>query len=194
MRLLSLSLKQAAPQPPNPLTPEMQELLDQLRDIHEPAPIGWWPPAPGWWILAAVLIALTFAGIMLYSRLRQKRRRNLYRAEGVRLLQALDLTAPRAIEDINLLLKRVAVVTFGRKAPGPLTGQNWIRFLESSSEVPLPENARRALLENLYSGTDGDPQSLESLRAFAIDWVRKHRPESERPAAQHAPAKEFEVV
>ncbi|WP_105103990.1 DUF4381 domain-containing protein [Microbulbifer pacificus] len=168
--------KQAAPAPTNPMTPEMQELLAQLRDIHEPAPIGWWPLASGWWILAGAVIALVFTGILFALHLRQKRRRNLYRSEGVRLLQALNLGTPRAIEEINILLKRVAVVTYGRKATGPLTGQRWIRFLETSSEVPMPEPARRAILENLYSGAEGDQQSLKDFREFAIDWVRKHQP------------------
>ena len=30
----------------------------QLHDIHLPDPAGWWPPAPGWWILALLLLAL----------------------------------------------------------------------------------------------------------------------------------------
>lgn len=202
MKMLPLTLKQTAPQPANPMppttpmTPEMQELLAQLRDIHEPAPIGWWPPAPGWWILAGVLIALAFGGIMLALHLRHKRRRNLYRNEGVRLLQQLDLSAPRAIEEINILLKRVAVVTFGRNAAGPLTGKDWIRFLESSSEVPMPVQARQVLMENLYSGADGNRQSLGSLRDFAIGWVRKHQSQPARPTAADEPVKnkEAEVV
>ena len=33
----------------------MNEL--QLRDIHLPESSLWWPPAPGWWILALLLIA-----------------------------------------------------------------------------------------------------------------------------------------
>lgn len=193
MTMLPPSPKQAAPAPANPMPPEMQELLAQLRDIHEPAPIGWWPLAPGWWILAGALVALLFAAILLAVRLRQRRRRNLYRSEGVRLLQALDLSAPRAIEDINVLLKRVAVVTFGRKAVGPLTGQNWIRFLENSSAEPMPEAARAALIENLYSGADGDPQALEELREFAINWVRKHQSEPVRPAADVKPTKNQEA-
>ena len=43
---------QAAPQ---------QDPLSQLRDIHTPDPISWWPLAPGWWILAGlVIIGLVF--------------------------------------------------------------------------------------------------------------------------------------
>ena len=43
------------------LTPEMQAELDKLRDIRLPDPVGWWPPAPGWW----VLLALAFSAAAL---------------------------------------------------------------------------------------------------------------------------------
>lgn len=198
-------LKQAAPQPqtpgtPNPMspqmTPEMQGLLEQLKDIHEPAPIGWWPLAPGWWILAGLIIALLFAAGWLFLRLREKRRRNLYRTEGVRLLRALDLDTPRVVEEINILLKRVAVVTFGRNTCGPLTGQRWIGFLNATCEEPMPEPARRALLENLYSNTNPTRSDLQSLRAFAITWTRKHRllAENNADAALHVKPTEAEHV
>ena len=183
------ALKQAAPPvpapqnnpaAPNPMTPEMQSLLDQLKDIHEPAAIGWWPLAPGWWMLAGLVLTLIFAAGWFALRLREKRRRNLYRQEGVRLLKALDLSEPHAVEQINILLKRIAVVTFGRDTCAPLTGQRWIAFLESSVEDPMPEPARRALLENLYSGSTGSRADLQSLQDFATYWARAHqRPQTE---------------
>ena len=42
-----------------------------LRDIHLPAPVGWWPPAPGWWLLAGLMLAVI---IWLFWRWQQQRR------------------------------------------------------------------------------------------------------------------------
>ncbi len=48
--------------------------LAQLRDIHLPEAIGWWPPAPGWWLLTLLFIlALAFTVRYLLTR-----RQNLY--------------------------------------------------------------------------------------------------------------------
>ncbi|MBT3527943.1 MAG: DUF4381 domain-containing protein, partial [Porticoccaceae bacterium] len=31
--------------------------LAELRGIHLPDPISWWPLAPGWWVLIVIFIA-----------------------------------------------------------------------------------------------------------------------------------------
>ena len=35
----------------------MDENALPLRDLHLPDAIGWWPPAPGWWVVIALLAA-----------------------------------------------------------------------------------------------------------------------------------------
>ncbi len=48
------------------------QLLEQLRDVHLPEPVSWWPLAPGYWIvLALVVVAL---GMLAYWLRRQPKR------------------------------------------------------------------------------------------------------------------------
>lgn len=197
MKSLMLTNQQAPPAP-KPLSPEMQELLNQLKDIHEPAAIGWWPPAVGWWILTGVFIVLIFAAVLAALRIRKKRLANQYRSEGVHLLQAIDLNDPQAIEKINILLKRVAVVTFGRNTCAALTGESWINFIESSIDSPMPLPAKHALLDNLYSASTPAPEDLNSLLQFSINWVRNHQPQAhfqdQQNSVQSKSKPEAEVV
>jgi hypothetical protein len=159
-------------------SPEAQELLAQLKDIHEPAPIGWWPPAPGWWLLG--LLALTLAAIAtyLFIRFRRRQARNRYRVEAVRLLRAVDIATPDATAQINEILKRVAVKSFGRAKCANLTGRRWIEFLRNalheSASIELSGRAETALLEQMYRATSASPENSEALREFAICWAKAH--------------------
>ena len=52
------------------------DLLSQLRDIHTAAPVPWWPPAPGWWILGLLLLVLlVWLGRRILARYRVYQRR-----------------------------------------------------------------------------------------------------------------------
>lgn len=167
---------QQNPQSP-PLTPEMQELLTQLKDIQEPAAIGWWPPAPGWWLAVVILLSLMVIAGLAILRLRHKQQQRRYRTEGVHLLRAVDIKNPRAVEEINILLKRVAVVSFGRRRCAALTGQRWVDFLQRTAGEDLPAPARRALLEGLYR-SDASGEGVPTLRDYAIRWVNQHDSEA----------------
>ena len=68
-----------------------EELLQGLRDIQLPESVPFWPPAPGWWLLALLLAASLSCGFFTLYRRRALRREALgelrrlakdYRREG----------------------------------------------------------------------------------------------------------------
>jgi len=175
-------LQQAQPQP----SPEAQELLAQLRDIHEPAPISWWPPALGWWLVALLLLACAAATFLWIRRKRKQHLRNRYRVEAVRLLDAVDTGNLQAVQEINEILKRVAVTTYGRTTCGNLTGSQWLDFLQNTATVECPTEAQKVLLEHLYRKDIVDANGNARLRDYAVHWVQQHRETLPAPTAQIA--------
>jgi hypothetical protein len=114
------------------MNPAEQQTL-QLRDIHLPASPEFWPPAPGWWIAALlVLMILIWSSLRLISYWRYKRSQR----EIISILEDLsqidaDEQTPEFLASVSTLLRRVALVKFPRKSVAALTGRNWLLFLDA---------------------------------------------------------------
>ena len=71
--------------------------LDQLQPLIEPATVPWWPPAPGWWLLAALLPLLLWL-------LWRNRQRWLPRRKAKLVTEApLDPLREAALEELKRL-------------------------------------------------------------------------------------------
>lgn len=113
------------------------QVLAKLHDIHLPPSIGWWPLAPGWYlvILSAVLFTffVTYLARRSYLNGRAKR-------QALQLLKRYEQeyqTKPNSqISSMNVseLLRRVALVYFPREEVASLQGTAWIAFLTKSSK------------------------------------------------------------
>lgn len=66
-----------------------QDPLAQLRDIHLPPDISWWPLAIGWWVLAVLLLII---GITTVRWFLKHRASNRYRREALQQLVTLAAT------------------------------------------------------------------------------------------------------
>jgi hypothetical protein len=143
-----------------------------LRDIHVPPEPDIWPLAPGWWAL--LVLSLVLLGLVTWR---------LYRGYGAlrrrrRILGELaDLNGrnagPDLAAEVSALLKRVALARFPRAEVAPLTGQNWLEFLDrNGGGGRFAAGPGRALAEGPYAPASSF--DAQALLVVAEDWIRKN--------------------
>jgi hypothetical protein len=148
-----------------------------LRDIHLPDAIGWWPPAPGWWILAAVLVAAL--GVALISYLRHYRERAALKALRA-VLALLDAGEEPAhcLQQISMILRRFAMSMAERAdAVAGLTGERWLRYLDSRWEqAAFTSGQGRGLAVAPYAPPGRvRTEEVAALGSLCVDWVKAQR-------------------
>lgn len=111
-----------------------------LRDLHLPAEIGWWPPAPGWWALigiAAIGIGWLAYRAFLNWRGSRARRLALKQLKIVTRAYAENGDAAALAVELSELLRRVMLAYAPRAEVAGLTGPRWREFLDRGLEEPL---------------------------------------------------------
>ena len=156
--------------------------LQNLQDIVVPDPVAWWPPAPGWYGVGFLLLAL---GIWFLARRWRDWRRDAYRREALQMLADLRTAdegqgSPAVVAEVAALLRRTALCAYPRRRVVALTGEAWLEFLDATGGgAGFTEGEGRQLLTAAYRSTPdlGAIQIAEILR-LAESWVRTHRPEA----------------
>lgn len=151
-----------------------QDPLAQLRGIHLPDAISAWPPAPGWWLLAFMTLAVLAFGLY---QLIQWRRRNHYRRQAI--AQLTKLTQPNVpsnyLQQLNQLLKQTALCAYPAADIAGLSGEAWLSFLDSSGKTQaFSQGAGRVLLTGPYAANSGVADSA-ALQQLAGQWIKQHR-------------------
>lgn len=137
-----------------PVDPQSADLLAALRDIKLPPDPGWWPPAPGWWLLG--FLVLLIAGLMTRSSLKIYKRRRPYR-EFRQALDALPVdpgAAASSLRAMSTLTRRLVVTQLGREQVASLTGDEWLRLLDSlSNSNEFSAGSGKILAQGPYRAT-----------------------------------------
>ncbi|WP_439134457.1 DUF4381 domain-containing protein [Pseudomaricurvus sp.] len=162
--------------------------LAGLRDIHTPAEISSFPIAPGWWILAALVLASLIVGWLILQR---KRQQQLYRKEALALLeQAVDNSSnddSQRLQNINNLLKRVALAAYPSASVASIHGQEWSDFLlRSAPNVPQPSELPDILSSGLYASPSQQSQHADTFYQYARNWIKQHVKASKLPQQTEA--------
>jgi hypothetical protein len=145
----------------------MNPSLENLRPLHDPAPISWWPPAPGWWLLLILLVGLFFL-------LRYRWNKKALQRAALSELKVLERDGAEHLPaEINRFLKRYALSCFPGEEVAALSGQTWLEFLEQHGGFST--QLGRVMLDTLYRS---DPGNIDrkALIDVARRWVKKNKP------------------
>ena len=104
----------------------------ELRDIHLPEPISWWPLAPGWWMLAAgilLLIIIAFIARKIYQG-RQIKRDIAAELESIKQRYADTQNDVELARSLSILLRRVSITCHPGHDVAGMTGERWLHWLD----------------------------------------------------------------
>ncbi len=159
--------------------PGAADPLADLADIRMPAEIGFWPPAPGWWLLFLVLaVAALWLALRMRRQIHHAWRRRSALQELKRCQRSLEAGGVDALQSqqnyvnaVNSVLRRVALQFHPRAQVASLTGEQWLRFLREHGDASLlDERHATALTQGRFAPRcDIDPTTLHRL---AERWIR----------------------
>ncbi|SDN32009.1 DUF4381 domain-containing protein [Pseudomonas jinjuensis] len=160
--------------------------LDQLYPLIQPAEVPWWPPAPGWWLLAALLPLLGWAAWRTRARWLPRRQAEAGEApldplRSAALEELARLPKPYGgapagpwLQAINGLLKRLCRARWPDDRSHTLSGRAWLAFLDN--RCPAAGLTRwMILVEGGYRAECKlDDKAIDGLTVSVETWVRKH--------------------
>ena len=151
--------------------------LVNLKDIHLPPPVSFWPPAPGWWILAVLLIpSLFIGGVWLYRR---HKKRNP-KTEALRILKDIQILHQNSqdevgsLRNLSKLLRRTALTFYENDAVASLHGSAWLEFLDKTVKTKEFSQGAGKVLGNEIFQQNVNPD-MNALFPLVKKWISSSR-------------------
>jgi hypothetical protein len=142
--------------------------LPELKDIHLPEGVSFFPPAYGWWVMLFGVVFLVFLGkLFLVLRQKSKKRFALRAINNIRTANIID----NAVQ-LSEILRRICVLKY--KNAAALSGSEWLDFLNSKITRKLSGRPAELLANAPYLPTDRHSYGLDdltALRAFCRHWI-----------------------
>jgi hypothetical protein len=158
------------------------EVLQQLRDIHLPEAPGVWPPAPGWWLLALLLLgALVWLTVRLVTA--ERKRRPIHRArhlydELYRRHLSGEVSARDYLHQSNELIKRLLIHGLGDDSARRAHGPEWLALLDRHADEPAFTSGAGSALGDARFRPDVDADTA-AVHEVVSRLLTRIRPRSE---------------
>ena len=155
----------------------VENSLVNLKDIHLPPPVSFWPPAPGWWILAVLLISSLFIGGVLFYRQHKKRKPKTEALRILRDLQILYLNSQdevASLRSLSNLLRRTALTFYDNDEVASLQGSSWLEFLDKTGKTKEFSQGAGKVLGNEVFQQKVNPD-MNALFPLVKKWISSSR-------------------
>lgn len=151
--------------------------LLELRDIHLPDAISFFPIASGWWAVAGFCLALAGVLSIIYKKLRtpMMKRQALKELNALSLIYSKDGNVRKLAVEISILLKRVALVLYGNEKVAGLHGGEWQNFLlDTGHDMTFTDREGELLALAPYVSEESfkSDKCGEKLITAAENWIK----------------------
>jgi hypothetical protein len=147
-----------------------------LKDIHLPDAINWWPPAIGWWLLAILIPILCFFLFWLYKRITRKTAIKTAKKLILQIKQNTQADDKQKLTELSQLIRRVAISLSPRTETASLTGQAWLEYLDKSvTGSPFSQGAGKDLASAQYQKSPITDIDIPTLISVCEDWLKAQK-------------------
>lgn len=129
--------------------PEMPEIdLSPLKDVHLPPEPLFFPPAIGWWLIMGVILTFSLLMILFFYfwKLSPKR----YALRLLKKIEVQKLPLAETGVQLDVLLKRVALIAFPREKVASLSHKEWADFLIHHGNGTLSAEQADFIVSSVY--------------------------------------------
>jgi len=154
------------------LNSAQSQLLQQLRDIHPPEAVNWWPLATGWWIIIG-LIAL-IALLLLIRFLLKRHHYRFVRFASAELHQLRKSDDPRWLAKSHNVMRRLGLCYVDEELAGSMNQQQWMQFLQDTQGQQLSNETIAVFVDLPYKpATASDDVDKDSVMRDIINWAEQ---------------------
>lgn len=132
--------------------PQQAQLLEQLRDIHLPDGVSWWPLAIGWWIAIAIIMAVIV--LLIAKTIMQQRRKRFAIYALVELKQIKHENDKDWLIQTHQIMRRASLCYFPKSQVASMDTKHWIILLYQTGSDIWTEQSLQLLEEGVYRNPD----------------------------------------
>ena len=149
----------------------------ELKDIHLPDSVSWWPPAPGYWMILGLIffIVITYLVIKLLRNRSRIKRQALSEFYNIKKTFKSNHDERKLLSSVSVLLRRAAISSYPRTDCASLTGNDWLQWLD----LQLPDDKFHffdgpgyLLTESIYSKSVNSAD-IDSLLTLSHQWLKR---------------------